>query len=472
MDFNKIDLLPKIRNFVAKFLKGWPNPADEVIELGLRTLFILNEGRPKTGPISPDIWGRSQAQNLVLEMLDLLEKRQPLLGRPMRDKYIFRKSTTAVCFEHHLSESTFFRIRNKSLDYMARVIILQEMSNRLSRARLQQLYLPAPSYDDLFGVEETRDSIVAYLKPLKYGQICFISGIGGIGKTALADAAVRQLLAEIYVERPVWVKPDSNYAESPHGNPDLLYKTIIRTICREIFPKSGIRPYAEQLEMVLNELNKNIYLIVIDNLELEEDTDKVIEELEKIGSISKFVVTSRTNKTYQGEISTVYLGELSESDAFEFFLAYTASTGIKFQSREQKLFEEIYRLTGGNPLAIKIVIGFLNVIPISQVLIFLQRGQMRSVTEMYRRVYQKAWALIGEDARHTLLSMPLVGSTGCTMETLVGMTSLPEDRIVKALDELIRRSLVESKKIEEEERFCIHQLTETFLYTDIIGEFD
>ena len=128
----------------------------------------------------------------------------------------------------------------------------------------------------------------------------------------------------------------------------------------------------------------------------------------------------------------------------------------------------IAQATGGNPLAIKLVIGQAARRPLDQVLNHLK--QARGDTEkLYRYIYQAAWELLTPPARQVLLSMPLLSLQGGPWQAVAAIAGLAEEPLAQAVDELVGLSLLDASD-EGDRRYSIHPLTRSFVLSDLVGE--
>jgi hypothetical protein len=126
----------------------------------------------------------------------------------------------------------------------------------------------------------------------------------------------------------------------------------------------------------------------------------------------------------------------------------------------------IYEAVGGNPLALKLVIGQIAILPLSQVLESLRQANAQSVNELYTYIFWQAWRTLSPQAQQVLLTMPLAQAG--SLEQLASLAELPAGDLGQALAELARLSLVEVVGGLEERRYTIHRLTETFLLNEAI----
>jgi hypothetical protein len=129
--------------------------------------------------------------------------------------------------------------------------------------------------------------------------------------------------------------------------------------------------------------------------------------------------------------------------------------------------QQIYDHTGGNPLAIKILVNLLDFLPLSRLLAGLTRNHPEQVMEMYKHIFWQAWQTLSENGRKLLQSMPLALEPA-DVDYLLTISGLTEGAIWPAIEELRQRSLLEVEGGLHEKRYGIHRLTDTFLRTEII----
>jgi hypothetical protein len=128
--------------------------------------------------------------------------------------------------------------------------------------------------------------------------------------------------------------------------------------------------------------------------------------------------------------------------------------------------QRIYQVVGGHPLALKLVVGQLASLPLSQVLSRLQQAQGKSIEELYTFIYWQVWHLLELTAQQVLLVMPLVEEG--TMEQLLALSQLEPDDLNRALEQLITLSLVQVGGELDDRRYSLHRLTETFLLNEAL----
>ncbi|GAB4162837.1 MAG: hypothetical protein Fur0021_37400 [Candidatus Promineifilaceae bacterium] len=130
----------------------------------------------------------------------------------------------------------------------------------------------------------------------------------------------------------------------------------------------------------------------------------------------------------------------------------------------------IYEKVGGNPLALKLVVGLSHDFQtFDPVIADLTAAHLPDVAAMYHHIYWKAWRALSPDSRRLLEYMPLAADIGMLEEQMKGISGMDSANLLAAIHELIRRSLLEVRGTPSGRRYGIHPLTRSFLLTDIIN---
>ncbi|MCA9890671.1 MAG: AAA family ATPase, partial [Anaerolineae bacterium] len=160
--------------------------------------------------------------------------------------------------------------------------------------------------------------------------------------------------------------------------------------------------------MVASSLMQHRPLVVIDNLETVADTTALLPFLRQLANPSKFLLTSRWSLQSESGIFCYSLHELNTIDALAFLRHEAEVRGIQalIDARQAQL-ERIYGVVGGNPLALKLVIGQARFLPLTQVLTNLQEAQGHQVHDLYTYIYWQAWQLLDDAGRRLLLVLPV-----------------------------------------------------------------
>ncbi|MCB0170149.1 MAG: hypothetical protein KDJ97_06310, partial [Anaerolineae bacterium] len=222
----------------------------------------------------------------------------------------------------------------------------------------------------------------------------------------------------------------------------------------------------QKMALLTERLKAQPHLVVIDNLETIVDFESLLPLLARLANPSKFLLTSRVMPPQAG-LASIRLTELSRADSFD-LLRHEAGlhhmTSLAEASDEQ--LGRIYQVVGGHPLALKLVIGQLHSLPLSQVLDSLRQAQGKKVDDLYTFIYWQAWSVLAESSRQLLLVMPLVQNG--TIDQLATTAQLTMGDLHDALAQLITLSLLEVSGTIDQRRYRIHRLTETFLLNEVV----
>jgi hypothetical protein len=137
---------------------------------------------------------------------------------------------------------------------------------------------------------------------------------------------------------------------------------------------------------------------------------------------------------------------------------------------EEEDLDVIYQVVGGNPLALKLVVGQATHLPLKRVLDALRESptaQGGVESEFYGYLYQQSWAMLSPAAQELLLTMPVLPITGGTWDDLHSLSGLDPSTLNRAIAELVRLSLLSAAGWPEKV-YSIHRLTHTFLMSEVM----
>ena len=215
-------------------------------------------------------------------------------------------------------------------------------------------------------------------------------------------------------------------------------------------------------------LKQSPHLIVIDNLETVLDLESLLPALRDLVDPSKFLLTSRESWHYEPGLYHFNLPELSKANALRLIRYEARLHNLPYleQASDADL-RRIYELVGGNPLALRLVVGQTHVHPLNVILADLTAAQGQKVELLYTFIYRRAWDNFDELTRQVFLAMPLVTDLIGDQASLASLTGLDSARVSDALDRLVALNLVDSRGDLNERRYAIHNLTRTFLQEQV-----
>lgn len=332
-------------------------------------------------------------------------------------------------------------------------------------AQLLTRRLPSATYTKLFGVDKLSQQIGLALTDARKAPIVSIQGIGGIGKTALADHVVRIIMGEgKRFSDVLWVSAKQEYltetgivSTTTQMNLDLLFDDLGRQL--ELSEVARL-PRQQKVQRLGQAIRANRYLVVIDNLETVRDFQIVVPHLERMTTSSRFLLTSREHVPSLTSVKRINLQELDEESSIA-LIRHTAESKEVVGVDE----EEVYELVGGNPLAIILAVSLMPYLPPADVLRGLKKGETEAI---YQYIYWKSWSALNEQARAIILTIQRAGDKS-DWEWLEMMSDFEAPILRDGIQQLVRLSLVQPQRHNNGEVFyTIHRLTSTFLRTEVL----
>ncbi|MCB8954526.1 MAG: ATP-binding protein [Ardenticatenales bacterium] len=337
------------------------------------------------------------------------------------------------------------------------------------------LQLPAKIYPQLIGRERELARLFTGFEARQKMPALYIVGLGGIGKTALAREAVEQALKKGLFEFVVWTSAKTERfvdtgiekIEVSDYSFDQLLSDIGRQCGQLDIPQM---PFTQKLSAVKYLLSQTPVLIVLDNLETVENAAQLLDDVLEIRGQSQLLITSRHFIPHP-LVTPVRLGGFPLDEGLLFLRAESKLKGIDavFHAGERTL-EQIHNVTGGAPLAMKLVVGQIFYTSMDDVLQILVDARFEEPDrEFYRFVFKHSWDLLSLAARKVLVTMSVFSvKIGGTRTAIQIVSKVDEGQFMPALKNLIFMSLVDPSQGLREKRYTIHQLTHYFVLSDIV----
>ncbi len=224
--------------------------------------------------------------------------------------------------------------------------------------------LPQPDYYSFVGRERELHWLRQRLSPKDRVWLISITGIGGVGKSALALAVAHEYLTRYHelsederFDAIVWVSAKEevlavNGVETAalsgqtFRTLDDIYTTIAQTLEREDITRARSE---DRDALVQKALQGQRTLLVVDNLERVNDK-RVQVFLRNLPSPSKVIITSRKSVELAYELR---LTGLSQEEAEGMISHEAVLQGLELDLEQRR---QLFERTGGLPLAIKLVV--------------------------------------------------------------------------------------------------------------------
>lgn len=260
---------------------------------------------------------------------------------------------------------------------LIRKIALPITASRKSTTRTMPLNkikhnLPQKTFSKFINREDKIEELIDELSLENRQPVISISGIGGVGKTALVIELAYRYLENLDQDSPeftditkfeniIFVSAQKSLL-TPNGiTPKDTFNDSLIDICRVIalfLEDFGIQKESpnKQPKLVRDLLEKQGFtLIILDNLETIDDRREVVKFLVRLPANVKSVVTTRKHgiATYV----PIELDSLSRESGLELIQYRANEVGIFLTPKER---EKLYTECGGIPLVIIYVIGRLH----------------------------------------------------------------------------------------------------------------
>ena len=397
----------------------------------------------------------------------------------LRERFENRRDVLTVANRLNISESTLYYRQRQAISHLTEVLNQQEDAASAEWRVKMSSRLSIPSYEILVGIDEAERILTEAIFDEDEHFIISIDGIGGLGKTALADYLTRQLIKTTRFDEIAWVTAKHTHLsmlgrlQIESGRPALTLPLLIEKLCTQFnLPTNSDSTHLQRKRMLYKFMKDRRSLIVIDNLETVADYQNLIPELQKWQNPAKFMLTSRIRLLSEPGIFSFSHKELDEKSALQLVRQEARRGGftdLAIATDEDIL--KIYTVVGGNPLALKLIIGQLRFYSLTSV---LERFTTKKTTEtsggIFDYIFREIWESLEDNSKTILVSLTQAGESGFTVDHLVAVSELAESIVYHCLTGLVLSSLVDITGTILERRYKLHRLTEIFLLRMIEGE--
>lgn len=350
---------------------------------------------------------------------------------------------------------------------------LQKTGIRLRKAISN---LPGRQYTRLLG----RSDDLAILRSKLFSfdsselPIVAITGLGGIGKTALACEIAGEAILEGWFGGLVWESAKSAELQDskiiPLESQTLTPQSILHSIAVQIGDEKLAYLSPKELEIRIRSLlQSSPYLIIVDNLETIGSYRQLAQFLHSLLSPSysnqatRAVLTSRERLFGIPYIYDHYVRGLSRSDSYAFIKQEANDRGAAdLATMTDSMKEKIFLITQGMPLAMKLVVSqFIAGIPLDTE---LDRLQNAKEYDLYEYIYLSLWSKLAIPAKKVLVAAASFSSS-VSRSMLQPVSRVADGDLENAVTELVRLSLIEASNdlVATDRRYSIHPLTRWFV---------
>lgn len=442
----------------------------------LQTLRLYRVAQRAPQPTYPSI-----THQVFARALHMLEEKFEAEAQIVRRHFWDGQSIQAIATALNMAEGTVYNKQSEAITRLAEILYTLEERERHDYQCALAARLQPPSNTNLVGIAERLTQLVDLLCTPDAPWIIALAGLGGIGKTTLADAVARAAIGRDFFDDIGWVTAKQQLfsahagLQAPGqttGQPALSAETLIRTLVSQLLPETtgaGAMTLAQLQTLLCSRLSQRPHLIIIDNLETLTDVATLLATLRDLANPTKFLLTSRVSLFSEPDIYHYPVPELTGALTLHLVRQEARLRNLPdLLTASDADLQPIVETVGGNPLAIRLVVGQTHVHALEVILGNLRAARGQTAEQFYSYIYRQGWDALDETARRVLLVMPLVSSLGGTLEHVSKVSQLDTGAVADALSHLVRLNLVESRGDLKSRRYTIHNLTATFLHEQVI----
>ncbi len=420
---------------------------------------------------------REATNKVLLSLMAVLEETYQKGAELLSRRFFDGEKMQTVANSLNVSQATAYRKQGQAIKQLAYILQAREAEARHQQQMMLERRLERPTYTQLIGFDRHINRLVDILAQPEGPWLVSIEGLGGIGKTSLAHAVALQITGRPLFDDLGWVSARQHIFKlsgqiQPVGEPALRTESLIDQLAAQLMPhlpKPETLSAAEAQQLLQSQLKQSRHLVVIDNLETVRDVEELLPSLRELIKPSKFLLTSRESYYHEAAIYHFSLPELSEADTLRLIRHEIKLHNLThLQPAGDDDLKKIYGAVGGNPLAVRLVVGQIHVFPLAVILDDLSQARSRTVEELYTFIYRRDWETLDEPTRELFLAMPLITGQGERIEDLAELSGLDPGLVHTALKRLVDLNLVNSSGDHQTRHYSIHNLTRTFLQEQVL----
>ncbi len=302
--------------------------------------------------------------------------------------------------------------------------------------------------------------------------IISIDGIGGVGKSTLALEIAHECYEQRLFDSVLWFsakKEKLTYSQITAIDPDFTnLPTLLERIGLELrIPNYEKFTEENKIDTVIDLLKDNSILMILDNLETIIIKQNLIEFLARVEGNSKILITSRERI---GQLERVIvLNPFTFENSKQFIESESELRSFLLIKDRDQIFEELYRLTRGIPLAIKILLGWIvDGISLSELEDKLNDPNAEILRFCFEETYENR---LSSECKELLCAFSVLPDE-ITYQEIEACVDLDSETLDKCIKILLNYSLItiETKNMEEigdEEIYKMLPLTRIFGYKKI-----
>jgi tetratricopeptide (TPR) repeat protein len=297
-------------------------------------------------------------------------------------------TTGEFAYLSHIDDRTLRRYQQQAVRQLTDRLMKEEWAICIQQRR-RKLYTELPSMGVLSieGRHSEYEYMLRFFREASPAHLLIV-GAAGIGKSALAELLVRNLVQEDLVHTVVWISQpaSSRYVEQ---------YLIERLLPEEA--KFTLREYMMIYPVV----------IILDGFEPDEDSGHLISLLQSLIT-ARIIITSQHSLGLP-HMAVMNLTELHEKDAKKLILQAIKNANANADNHElSRTTQNIWEVAGGNPLAIHLIAA--------RILLF---DNTPLIPDNLSTLFDEAYEHLDQDARDAWIALTLLPPQRYTFDRLI-----------------------------------------------------
>ena len=330
--------------------------------------------------------------------------------------------------------------------------------------------LPVPAYQEFIGRQTLIDNV---MKALKHPRLYLISltGIGGIGKSAIAVRIARLIIEDTYSTKLfsfiIWVSAKRTYLkESGIETAKQTFETLnqlLDLILRITGFNEGLE-YTNQKkkQYVIEILSLDSFLIIVDNFETLNNSQEFVDFFEELSAFckeTKIIITSR--KQLGAAEKTIDIQEMNK-DEYDEYVEYLSQRRYNMPFLvSQKMTTRLYKFTGGMPLATEIILSRSKKIDdLSKAINKIEEDNI-SKDSILEFSYRESYALLNPSDIKVFYAIAIIPEA--KLSTISYISKLHEYDVETSIHNLKQLSFINENASKEETIYTVLPLTRVFI---------
>ncbi len=411
-------------------------------------------------------------RNQILhEGLLQLEQLDAAAAELLRWRFLDGNTARQVAHRLNYTENIVYQRQRAAIETLAQLLWTRELELREARAQRITARFPSRTYTRLFGIAAQQATLRSKLLSPNAPWLIALEGMGGIGKTTLADALARELAHELHFHEIAWVSARqrlfqlSGSLATASRPPSLTLAEVLDELIEQL-DLSGLQrqPQAPKLQGLKTFLKEHPCLLIIDNLETVADYRGLALQLRELLSPSKCLLTTRYSLRGEAGIYIHPLTGLPLEDTLALVRYEAELQGLHdLVAATDAELTAIHQATGGNPLAVKLVIGQTHTFPLGAVLQQLEQMAGQPTENLLTFMHHAAWEALPTNCCQVAQALTLVPASGGELEQLAAAAALSAGETADCLARLAQYSLIIVRGDLQTRRYALHPLTRHFI---------